>query len=227
MASVAYLADVLMQEAGKSSPDVRLRIEEKIGEVTLEILQQSEGRFKKLARTQNISILVGVKEYLLPADYFTAKREFIEIDSNSDFVRRVYVVSEMEVYTRIEAESNLSVSYCWIDFNETGYGTTGRGYYLHLAVDPTETAIYRFAYYRQPTENDAEAIDSFTLIKRGVRGNLPDLFPKTAQVDISIYANSLGRSGEDPSQHTTETVVHPGRRRGRLNALLHRIGSGS
>jgi len=224
MASVAYLADMLMQEAGKASPDVRLRIEEKIGEITLEILQESEGRFKRLAKTQNISVLATVKDYLLPSDYFTARREIIEIDSDGNFVRRVYVVSEMEVYTRIEADTNLSKSYCWIDFREDG--AEGRGYYLHLAVEPTEAATYRFAYYRQPKEDDAEVIDSFTLIKRGVRGNLPDLFPKTAEVDIQIYLGRLGQSGENPGQHVTEIVVHPGRRRGRLNSLQHKIGSG-
>jgi len=224
MASVSYLADILMQECGKTAPDVRLRIEQKIGEVTLEILQESEGRFKKLDRKVNISIVAGTKRYLLPSDYFTVKREFIEVNSDGDFLRRVYVVSEMEVYTRMEGESNLSVSYCWIEFDESGAG--GRGYYLNLAVEPTEASIYRFSYYRQPTESDAEVIDSFTLIKRGVRGNLPDLFPKNAEVDLQIYVGRLGRSGEDPGQHTTETVVHPGRRAQRRNRFQHQIGRG-
>lgn len=224
MASRALITDSLVAESGKVAPNVRKRIEEKVGEITVELLQQSEGRFKGLLREQAFTTVIDVVEYILNSDFNTAQGTYHEVDSNGVFKRQLTIVSKSEMFHRRTEKAYASVRLSYIDFLEAG--VSGRGYYLVLGDKPTEAAFFRIPYFREATENDTDVIRKVAIVKRGVRGSLPSLFPNEAQIDAEIYLRHLQGFREKREKFNTTTIMTPSSRTGNFNRRMHKYGQG-
>lgn len=225
MASKAHLVGLLLKESGKDSPTVQKEIEQKVGEITVELLQQNDGRFKGLLREQTITVAVGTSAYLLNPDFHTAMKTAHEVNSAGKVVRKLTVISRAEYISRLDEGAYAGELMAYIDFLEDG--PQERGYYLIFGDTPTATAIYKFPYYREPTENDADVIRKFNIVKRGVRGSLPHLFPTTALLDAEIYLRHLEGFKERAEKfRTTAGIIVPAPRVGAFNRRMNDIGQG-
>lgn len=224
MASRALLTDSLVAETGKVAPSIRKRIERKVGEITMELLQQNEGRFKGLLREQAFTTVIDVVGYILNSDFNTAQGTYHEVDSDGVFKRQLTVVSKNEMFHRRTELAYASIRLAYIDFLEAGID--GRGYYLILGDKPKEAAFYRFPYYREATENDTDVIRKVAIVKRGVRGSLPDLFPAESQLDAEIYLRHMQGFKERREKFNTTTIMTPSSRTGEYNRRMHKLGQG-
>jgi len=225
MASPARIVDGLMADCGKSSPEIRARIERKVGEIALEMLSQNEGRFYALAKNQEISIRAGTtREYLLDTDFFCTKPEFDIYDEDGDFLRVGYILSKAEIRDRRRADAPLGSNICYIEYQKDG--VSGRGWYLILATNPTENMTYDFEFYREPTEKDVSAIKDIGMLKSGVRAGLPDLFEETAEVDAHKYLSRLEGFHEKISRTIPTVIMTPNVRNAAKNRHDHKIGRG-
>ncbi len=223
MASRAFIVDGLMREAGKTSPKVRGLIDLKVGEITLELLSQNSGRFRGLEKTQAISVVANTQQYLLNADFFTAKKSFHQVDGDGNFMARLSIVSKTELFDRKSAKAYSGIALAYIEFLE--YGPNGRGFYLHLGTDPTGTATYHLDYYREPTTADTDLIRKVTILQHGVRASLPQYFVN-AEYEAAIYIRRLQGFKESPDTHITDAVVTPNPRIAKHNQRMHDIGQG-
>jgi len=217
------MVDRLISDSGKTGPEIQAKIERKVGEVALEMLQQSGGRFRTLSRTQEISINTTDLQYKLNSDFFTARTSCAEYDSSGNFVRLIYIVGKTEVLHTIENNAPAAANMCYIEFNHDG--SDGRGNYLVLADEASTSCTYKFEYYREPTENDIDAIEEWSLLMRGVRASLPEFFT-TAEVDAHIYLRKLGHYQEDIGRVLTDVRMVPDQRTSKRNRLSHKIGRG-
>lgn len=224
MASNAAIVEELMRECGKTSDAVRNRISQKVGEVVTEILQQNEGRFKGLFKSETITVTATERYYRLPSDFHSPSDTFHEVDSDGDFVSRVTLSTKSEIFGRKEEGITAGEKMAYVEFLES-HGTTGRGWYLVLADAPTESKSYVFDYYREATANDADIIRKSVAIKHGTRGQMPDLFPGW-QAEQAIYLSMLNGIMERPDKYTSGLIIKPGKRTRNLNRKMHDIGQG-
>jgi hypothetical protein len=224
MANRTTYVEQLCAEAGKSDPATKAEIDRKVGEIALEMLVQSEGRFAELARTQSISVTTVLTKYLLESDFFAAAQEHEILDSDGEFAGVCHIVAKGEILRRKNYDDEYDHQLAHIEFLQDGTG--GRGWYLILALEPTAAYTYEFQYYREPTEDDVSVIKEESLLKAGVRAGLPTLFPNTAPVDAQKYYSKLGGFREDQTRYRGQIMVMPNLRTQNLNKLQHRIGRG-
>ena len=223
MASKSFILDALLDECGKDSPQTREQLSQKIGEITLELLSQNNGRFFGLKKVSTLSITTGATQYLLPADFHTVSSDSAEVDSTGAYVQDVHVLPKSDIRERVREEYHYDCHYAYVEKLEDG--PSGRGYYLTIAVAPTTTKTFEIEYYRRPTENDTDVITDYALIKRGVRAQFPALF-ETAEVDRHIYLNRLPNFAESTRRMVTDEYVLPPRRVQRRNRNMHNYGAG-
>lgn len=223
MATTSQIVDELMTEANKTTTAVRKQIEQAVGDIVLELLQQNDGRFRGLEKTQSITVTSGVKQYKLNSDFNTAKRTFHEVNSDGDFVAKCECLSKAEIFSRKAEGGHLTYRFGYIEFEASH--SSGRGYYLTLAEEPTGTAYFEFEYYREPTREDADIIRKPSIVKHGVRGRMPRLFD-TAEADLGIYLRRIQGFKESPERFVTALIVTPPPRVAKRNRFFHDIGRG-
>lgn len=225
MATTLEIARALMQECGKTSPDVQRRFEAAIGDIVLELLGQNEGRFTSLRRRQDITLEIGKAEYKLNGDYNTAISPFIRVDIDGKFVRETDIVVDYEFYYRL-AESGHYPATSFARVEKLEAGPDGRGYYLILGAAATEEGYFRLFYYREPTLNDTDIVRKPEIIKHGVRGQFPEYWPDIALKEATIFERMKSGFRESISGRTTGmTTILPKKTRNH-NKMMHDIGRG-
>ena len=229
MASKAQIVDELMLRIGKSGAKVRQTLETHVGDVTVDLLNQEEGRFKALKRQTTITISTSYDHYKLPTDYGTASKTFVQVDVDDDFVRRLVIESQEAVYSRMEHDEYSGVHVGWVDYLTTGSaarGYTGPGWYLRLPTEPDDTGYYKFFYYRAPTPEDTNLIRNTSIVKMGVMGRLPLNWNPNAPNDSATYGRMKSGFKESVQRHQPNIKIHPNARTRRHNAQMHVIGKG-
>jgi hypothetical protein len=146
------------------------------------------------------------------------------LDSDGEFDGILTVVPKGEILRRKLDDDRLNAR--WTHIEKKQAGRDGKGWYLCLSDDPTETATVNFVYYRSPTENDIAEIKKESMLMAGVRASLPDLFEDTAEADMKKYANQLGGYAEDQSRYMGKISRRPSHMVRKKNRLLHQIGRG-
>lgn len=223
MASRAKTVNDLMVDFGKTSPDARAKIDKKVGEITVDLLSQNEGRFKALEKTVSISILTSTREYRLPADFNTAKRTFFEVDDDGNFIAECSVLTKSEIHRRYNDGRYAGYRLCFI--KHITDNTAGPGLYLVLAADAPGAKTWEFDYYREPAETDAEVIRNTKILKQGVKADLIE-FNLRAADDMVIYLRMREGFKEDVEKYLTKTRVIPPRNVIILNTLMNVIADG-
>jgi hypothetical protein len=223
MASTAQIVEDILVEIGKRGTAVRRKVETAVNDTVVDMLQQNDGRFRGLAKTQTINVLADTVEYKLNADFNTAKDTFAEYDSDDEFVARVFVLTKSEIHNRLAEGAPVHRLMSYIEFYESH--TNGRGNYLILSQDPTTTHIYKFDYYREPTPEDTDIIRKTAILKHGIRGRLPDYYEQ-AEYESAIYLRMLQGFRESAERFVTDMIITPPARIGANNDLSHKVGSG-
>lgn len=227
MPSKAQAVNKLLIDAGRSDPDTRQRIERAVGEITLEMLSESDGRFSELERTTEIAVDTTTVDYKLPADFFASKDEHEIQDADGEFVGVFTIYPKDEILRRKRDGERLNARVCHIEFSESGYNGKGRGWYLRLGDESEAAYTYVLTYYREPTENDVSIIKDEAMLYAGVRGSLPRIFGEDAAVDLQKYLHKLPGYGEKASRFSGVIPRRPSYRRVKVNRLQHKIGKGN
>ena len=225
MASLSKVTNDIMQEIGKTSSTLRIKIEGYVGDVTVDLLSQNQGRFTRLEKSLDISFAVGVKYYKLPANFNTIKDTFFQVDSTGEFIAKCRVRTKSEIYRNIEDSEYSGVKAAYIQELNRDHGPDGAGLYLILASEPTEIVYYNIEYYRFPLTTDTDIIKNVKLVKNGVRAELPDYFDK-AEIYSHIYENGKMRFKENKRRRKTVSVLMPSKRAGQHNKRMRNIGGG-
>ena len=228
MASRDAITEDLLIESGRQGTAARRKIDQKVGDVTLELLQQNEGRFRALEKTQTISVVVSTtlagRQYKLDSKFNTAKDTMYEQDLvTGDFKNKITILTEAEVFERLSNAGPTSSLMGYIKYLTSH--SSGRGQYLVLSQNPTETKSYIFQYYRAPTPDDTDVIRKTSIIKHGVRGSLPEYF-EDSDLELKIYFSMLGGFRESPERFVTDLIMTPPPRIALHNQKMHDISQG-
>lgn len=221
MAARSHIVEEMLTEFGVMSDAVRQRIDSAIGDITIDILCQNNSRFRKLSKTDTITIGTTTNAYKLPVDFKTAKKQCMFVDSDGDFIKKLEIVTEAEFYNR---KSNPDYTGNWYAYTETRQ-IDSPGEYLVLNATPIETGYIKVFYYRHPNANDTDLIDNPSLIKAGVRTMFPE-YVQEHQSSFFIYENMKQNVLENPSQRSTNMSIKPTKRQQNRNRLNYRIGKG-
>lgn len=224
MATRAQIVQELLTEFDKNTPAAATKIDLKVGDITLELLNLNGGRFKDLERSTTLTLVSGTTEYLLPDDFNTAKKTHSEVDSEGKFIAECTVVSKAAVHRRIAEGQYRGYRIGYIAELATA---DIPGKYLILGADPEETTYWEFDYYRTPTKEDTDIIRNIDILKDGVRAGLPEFVgPQMAVIYQGKYEREKQGFREDPEKNLTQIQTQPARRVGRHNQKMQRIGQG-
>ena len=223
MPSISYYVNLLVAEANKDTPAFKTKLEIRVREIALELLEAGGGRFEKLKLTQTIDITTTDRKYKLNSDFNKIRKTFNAVDSNGNFVANIYCLSKRAVQRRLMDNSPLG-NICYTEYD--GTGDDGPGYYLVLPALSTVTRTFEFDYYRKYTSDDVEVIDSEVMVKRGVRMGMPSIFKDEARNDGYIYVRRLKTFGEDPEDLMTDIILVPDPQTVKRYRLNHNIGGG-
>lgn len=226
MATKSKITSDILAEIGKDSPVLRRKVETLVGDITVDLLNQNYGRFSRLEKTIDITLLSGDKYYKLPNDFNTVKKTFFQVDSMGEFIARCEIQAEVEVFANIADGEYTGIRLAYIKELDRDHADDGAGTYLIIASEPTETIYYRFTYYRMPTENDTDLIRSEKIIKTGVRAELPEYYEK-AEYYSAIYEEKMKPNfKEGKSRRKTVNIIRPSRRIAAMNKRMYNIGQG-
>lgn len=224
MASVVAYVNWIMQELGKAGPDVKARVEQAVKDTVVYLLSKNDGKFTKLERVREITLAAGDTDVLLPTDYNTVSRKFIEVDSAGKFVRKILCTTEADYYDRKSAGKDNEDELAYLRWVETG--TVTRGWYLTFGIASTDTRYFRFFYFRIPAPEDADLINNTVIVKTGAKSRLPDL-NLSWQYDLAIFTNmEQGFHEQGPAQNVTDLYIEPPAHIQRHNQMMHDIGQG-
>jgi hypothetical protein len=213
----------VMKEVGKDSPELLTRIESIIGELTVDLLSQDEGRHAGLRKRQDITISTTTAQYKLNSNFASPISPFIEVNSSGTFVREIDIVTDEEFYHR-QANSDVYPAERYGRIEKLETGLEGRGFYLILGKIPDAVGYYKLFYYRDPTENDTELIRNSAILKSGARAKLKDVNPEY-MVDLETYLRMRsGFQGDVPK--VTRLVLRNSAKVQEHNRQMHRIGRG-
>ncbi len=222
MASKEQVVNDILQELGKSSSELRERLFQLAGEITVDLLNENDGRFHGLSGTETISIVKGVRRYRLPAKFKTPKKVFCEVDSNGEILANCYVQQKATIRRKIGEGKILAYRLCYIDYTKE---TTGPASYLILAASPPANTIYEFEYYRKATINDASCIENESILKTGIRGRLDPHTNPNQRTDLVVYYR-MKEGFREPIESMGEINTDlPGLTEER-NALMNKIAKG-
>jgi len=220
MSSKATIVQRLMDEFGKDSQAARQQIEQAVGEITVDLLSQNQGRFLGLEKTLSITINNTDTEYRLPADFNTAKKTFYEVNSDGDYIAECMCLSKSEVQNRMSEGAYSGYRLAYIRRNILG--ASGRGDYLVIADAPDETKYFEFDYYREPTENDTDVIRNDHIVMTGARGLLPQFVDMDrAAYQTGIYSRMRDGFREHPEKRKTKRIMLPSKRIGNHNRRMY------
>lgn len=224
MATRAVVVEELLRESGKTTEAVRRRIDDKVAAITVEILQQNEGKFKGLLKSFEFTTEVGERFYRLPPDFYSASDTFHEVDPTTrEFVGRLTITTKAEIFDRKAEDVYAGDRMAFVEFLEDH--ADGRGWYLVLADDPEDARDYVLDYYRAATSSDTDIIRKVEILKRGVRGELPDLYV-TAMEDKAVYLRMLSGVIERSNRFVPAMVIKPNKRVREHNRRMRRYGQG-
>jgi hypothetical protein len=219
----ADATDRLLAEIGKESPEVRLEIEQAVGEVTIAILSQNGGQHHRLEVTQDITLLDTGDSVRLNGNLNTAKDTFIQVESDGDFLREIDIVTEEEHYHR-KGNAQYTGQY-WVYIVTNTGGASGAGEYLMFPFERTGTTYFKFFYYRRPTEQDTDAIVNIAAVLEGVRGRKRDLWPEATEA-LQVYLSERRSEVSNPRRRGATMSLKPNKRQRRQNRMNNRIGRG-
>lgn len=221
MASQGLIVEEMMAEFGKSSSAVRHRVTMAVAEITIDILNQNESRFRKLEKELTITLVIGTEAYRLPTDLRTIRPIFIQLDTEGGFAAEWEIVSTPEFYRRKGDAEYGGRNYAHIETRQSPIP----GEYLVFDAEPTATGSCKVFYYRRPLGGDTDIIENVAAIKEGVRTRFPR-FVDNAETHIIIYERMKSGIAESPETRTTGMVLKPSHQQQRLNRLMWRIGKG-
>ena len=208
-----------MVEFGKTSAAFRRRVSNAVGEITIDILNQNESRFRRLEKSANITLIIGTDAYLLPSDLRTIRPMFHQLDSDGNFASEWEIVTTAEFYRRKGDDEYAGQNYAHI---ETRQSPTP-GEYLVFDSAPTAAGTCKLYYYRRPTAADTDIIENEAAIKEGVRTR----FPKSVEdVGSRIISYERMKSGirESPEVRATGMVLKPNPLIQRVNRQMWKYG---
>lgn len=223
MADTAQLVNELAREFGRADQKAKTQIESWIGEIVVDLLGQDEGRFKSLEKTETIVINTTDTEYILPADFNTAKKTFSEVDDDGNWIGDCAVVAKKRIHRQLKTGKYAGYRLGYIKQAATVGGTPG--YYFVIQAPPTVAAIFDFDYYRMATALDADLIRNPRIIKMGVRGQAIEYNPK-ADYHEAIYISMKKGFRDAPERFLTRLELLPSRRVARRNRNMRRYGGG-
>lgn len=221
MASPGLIVEEMMAEFGKSSAAVRRRVTLAVAEITIDILNQNDSRFRKLEKESTVTLSVGDDAYRLPADLRTIRPIFIQLDTDGNFAAEWEIVSTPEFYRRKGDAEYGGQNYAHI---ETRQSPTP-GEYLVFDSEATASGSCKVFYYRRPLGGDTDIIENVAAVKEGVRTRFPR-FIDNAEMHIITYERMKSGIAESPETRTTGMVLKPSRRQQRENRLAWKIGRG-
>lgn len=216
--------DRLLAEVGKGAPEIRLAIEQAVGEVTISVLSQNGGRHHRLESTQSIALASAVDRSRLNGDMNTAKETFIEVNSSDEFVREIDIVTEQEHYTRKGNTQYTGQYWCYIVTDSSG--SSGAGEYIIFPFKRTKTTYYKFFYYRRPTEGDTDAIVNIAAVLEGVRARKRDLWPEAVDA-LQVFEREKRSEVSTGRRRGAQMYLGPNKQQRHYNRINHNIGRGS
>lgn len=222
MSTNAEMTEIMMDDIGKSSLQVRKRVTAAVGETTVDLLSQNDGRFRRLAKFTTITLNTTDTVYKLPSDFHTVKN-IVEQNADGDFLRKIEIVSDTEFHGRAGNTDYGGQYYCYIEYRRTG--ASGPGEYLILSEVRTATAYYKFSYYRVPTANDTDIIPNDSVLKEGVRSKLGNL-AADARNSLLVYTQNKPNIIESVEHVTTGLVIKPSKKSQARNRQMRKIGQG-
>lgn len=213
----------ILTEIGKTSDAVRRQVDQKVREITLDLLHENEGRFQGLKKTVSITLAASTQHYKLPSDFNTASKNFREVDSDGDFVGRRDIIDENYFWDRKEDENDTGSKYATI---RTGnFNSEGVGFYLWWESAYSSITYWEFPYYRIATENDTHIIKNETILLDGVRARLPAYY-EDAQMYAGMYFQQKPKVVEHVQARSTTMSMRPNAQQRHTNRLMHKIGRG-
>lgn len=222
MASTGKIVSDLMNEAGKMSIEVQMKMELIVGEITVDLLSQNGSRFAGLEKSEVLTITTSDTSFILPADFRTTQPSLIEQTSAGVFVRELDVFSEREYYRRRADSGFRQDRVCYIELKIV---SGSKRWYLTIGSSPASEKYYKFFYWREPRTNDTDLINNEAIVKEGVRSKFPELFP-AFQASMGAYANMRLHFREDIQRLSTNLQFKPSLRVQRINRVMHKIGRG-
>lgn len=223
MAAIAAIVQEMLDECGKSSSDVRRRIENKANEVVLELLNLHQGQHERLKELSSLTFASGEDSVRVDSRFNTAAQLW-ETDLDGKFSAKCTIDTKAGVFRQIVDAAYHKYRLAYLD-ELTVSGQ--RALYLVLAEAVTSTIYMMFEWYRQPTVHDAGIIKSDAIIKQGIRAGMPKLFPGPgAGYHAAIYERR--KEGFHPERHKriTSMRIVPSKRTRRYNKHLSDIGQG-
>lgn len=219
MASFGQIVEEMMVEFGKKSSAVRHRVSQTVAEITIDILNQNESRFRKLEKESTITLVIGTDAYRLPADLRTIRPIFIQLDTEGNFAAEWEIVSTPEFYRRKGDAEYKGQNYAHIETRQSPIP----GEYLVFDTEPTASGTCKIFYYRRPTGTDTDIIENTAAIKEGVRTRFPK-FVENVETHVIIYERMKSGIAESPETRTTGMVLKPSPLHQRINRLLWKYG---
>ncbi len=223
MATRAEITQEMMEEFGKSSPDVRVQVERVVGEITVDILSQNDCRFHRLSAKSRLTGVIGATSSKLPGDFAATKPTFREVDVDGEFVAEREICDENLFYGRMNDADYEGLKYSYVEYRPDG--TSGPGDYLVFADAFTETTYFDFPYYRKPTPDDTDIILNIRAVKEGVRSAFPEYTAQAAN-SLVIYEKMKSGIGDSPILRATHLSMEPSKRVKKHNRFMRKIGRG-
>ena len=224
MASKSQIVGEMMDEFGKSSSSVRSRIDRVVGEITVDLLSQADGRFPELEEFQEITITTSDIAYKVNSDFNAAKTPMIEVNSSGTFLRKISIVGRTEYYNR-QADPTRYPGYTYAMVKYDDDGDDGAGDYLTLGSVADETRYFQFPYYRKATVDDTDLIRNTTILKTGVRSMFPEFNINYAN-DGKAYDGMRRGFKPSPKKRITNIFMRPSPRTQHKNKNQKKYGRG-
>lgn len=223
MGSTQDIVDELMTESGKGSQAVRRRIETKVGEITIDLLSQHEGRFQGLMKTLSLTLTTSDNRRLKLPVGFNRIQSLDRVNSDGVFIGSTTVAGKDEIRQMIEDGRTMSLLSAYIENVDSG-SAAEIGWWLVFSGDPSETIYFELDYYRKPKPTDTHLIRNELIVKLGVRGYLHDLFPGDNQAELADYLGRRRGFRERHGRKRTRSVLRPSKSVARRNVFMHNIG---
>jgi len=226
MATRDEMTTELLVLAGKSvdSPE-RQRVYDVVGDVTVDLLSQNEGRFYGLRRTLEFTMTTADRKKRLPSNFNTASRDFYEVDEDGELKGRGAVKSKTDVFDDQLEGAYVGYRRAWIEELSGDSAPEGSGIYLVLAEAPPSTVYLVFVYYRRPERDDTDIIKNPTIVKLGAKAQLSNMFDD-AQYSMAIFEKRRSGFKEKFHKRVTSGILMPSRRQARHNKRMYDRGRG-
>lgn len=228
MASAVEIVDELMTEFGKTTSKVRQELEQYVGDITVDLLSQHQGRFPELQQNIIITLEADEASYRLPADYGTISKTVFEVDSDGNpSSTKISVETEQTAMERRYAKEYAGARIAWVSFLKGG--RSGRGWYFILATAPeTAGALYKIFYYRKATTADTDLIRNEEIVKTGVRARYHmQRNDPYSQALLTTYERMKSGFKPEVQRHKTRIGITLNPRARELTALQWDIGEGN